>query len=359
VIADDGERTAVVTDVAGTKPVYYTRHGGEAVWATQSTALADLTGADIDYQAITARMVCPTVSEVCGAATTYTGIWRLPGGHVLHVGADDGTPWIHRYEPPNEQQPFEQAVLALREALMTVVDSRAAISQRLSSDFSGGLDSTSLALLAVRAGRPLLAVTHDDPTSSNDDLRYAKQLATGQPLIAHVIVSDPVGLFFDGMDTAPLTDQPFTDAARWAMRAGYQHRVLTYGSDLHLTGDGGDTLLAASPSYLADLVAARPGQVRTLVRHAAARARLRHLPVHAILASAIALARTPYPQALRQLAADIITPRPRWDRAAATRRLRWCGTAAALAQRGRSSRWFQPGRGGCAFQAAVTGIGVG
>jgi hypothetical protein len=31
------------------------------------------------------------------------------------------------------------------------------------------------------------------------------------------------------------------------------------------------------------------------------------------------------------LAADIITPRPRWDRAAATRRLRWCGTAAALA----------------------------
>jgi asparagine synthase (glutamine-hydrolysing) len=44
------------------------------------------------------------------------------------------------------------------------------------------------------------------------------------------------------------------------MRRSYQRQVLTYGSDLPLTGAGGDTLLAASPSSLADLVSARPGE---------------------------------------------------------------------------------------------------
>ncbi|WP_067070785.1 albusnodin/ikarugamycin family macrolactam cyclase [Carbonactinospora thermoautotrophica] len=326
VVADDGRRTVVLTDVAGTRPVYYTFHHGGVVWASAATPLADLTAAPIDHAALVARMVCPTVSEVTGTGTVFAGVHRLPGGHALHLGAGR----IQPYEPETQKATFEQAAEALREALVVAVERRAASAARLSADFSGGLDSTSLALLAARAGYEVFAVTRDDPTSANDDVLYAKRAAADEPRIRHVIVGEAEhGLFFDRMDAAPHTDQPYTDAARWSMRHAYHRRVLDHGSDLHLTGSGGDTLLVASPSYLADL--ARLGQPRELLRHAVARARLRHQPVHSVLAAAITLAYTSYPQALRRLAADITQPPARWERPNASRRLHWCGSSSFAA----------------------------
>jgi asparagine synthetase B (glutamine-hydrolysing) len=99
--------TTMITDVAGIKPVYYTWCVGGTVWATQAAPLADLTSATLDFPAITTRMTCPTVSEVCGSAIAFTGVRRLPGGHVLQV--EEGMTQIRRYEPLDEQQPFEPA----------------------------------------------------------------------------------------------------------------------------------------------------------------------------------------------------------------------------------------------------------
>jgi asparagine synthase (glutamine-hydrolysing) len=323
VVVDDGVSTTVLTDVAGTKPVYYAAHSGGTAWASQASLVAALTGVGFDMEAVTTRMVCPTVTEVCGDATAYSRIRRVPAGHALRIGSGDRH--VIGYEPLEEMLPFDQAADELRQALVTAVETRARASRHLSADFSGGLDSTSLALLAVRDGHPLLAITNDDATSANDDVRYARLLSAGQPLITHVVVPG-TGLFFDRMDQAPPTDQPFTDSARWAMRSGYQREVLAYGSDLHLTGAGGDTLLAASPSYLADLVSLHPGPARALLRHAVGRARLRHLPVRTVVASAVALSRRSYADALRELAAEVRLPAARWERAASSRRLRWCGS---------------------------------
>lgn len=319
VVVDDGLATTVLTDVAGTKPIYHASYRGGTAWASQSSLLAALTEAGVDLEGVLARMVCPTVTEVCGDASAYSGITRVPAGHALRIG--EGGSCIIAYEPLQDTLSFDQAAGELRQALVTAVQARARFSRRLSADFSGGLDSTSLALLAARDGHPLLAITNDDATSTNDDVHYARLMAAGQPLINHVVV-EGTGLFFDRMDQAPPTDQPFTDAARWAMRSGYQHQILAHGSDLHLTGAGGDTLLTASPSYLADLVSPRHAGV--LLRHAVARARLRHLPVRTVLASALALSNRSYSDALRQLTAEVRHPAPQWERAAASRRLRWC-----------------------------------
>lgn len=317
-VCHDGRETTILTDVAGTRPVYYAPHAGGTAWASQASRLAALTGASPALEEITARMACPTVTEVCGTATAWTGVRRLPGGCALRIGG--GPPRVARYEPDDEILPFGEAAVRLRDALTTATGARARASSRLSSDFSGGLDSTSVALLAARAGYPMLAITHDDPADASDDVAWARRMASGQPLINHRVVPG-ASLFFDRMDQAPPTDQPFSDAARWARRADYQQAVLRYGSDLHLTGTGGDTLLAASPSCLADLVT--PRALGQLARHAVARARLRHLPARTVLASAITLSRCSYPDALRQLAADIRRPPARWERAAATRRPRW------------------------------------
>ena len=316
-VADDGRRTVVLTDVAGTRPVYVTADHDRILWSTRAKPLAARAGAGLDFRALVARLVCPTVREVTGAGSSFVGVERVPGGHLLSVDAQGSA--VARYEPYPVPTRFAEAAEALRDALTTAVSARAGKSW-LSTDFSGGLDSTSLALLAARlGGRPLLGVTYDDPNSPNDDLAYARRAAATEPLIHHTICTGDAR-FFDRLDEAPATDQPCADAARWAMRNTYHRVAGEHGSELHLTGSGGDMLLCAPPSYLADLATRR--EVRRLFRHAAARARLRNIAVHTVLATAIRLARQSYPAAIRDLARQVRNPA-----AARPAALHWCGRA--------------------------------
>lgn len=306
VIADDGQHTAVLTDVAGTRPVYLARTESGALWSTSASALARHIAAGVDFAAVVTRLVCPTVAEVTRDETAYEGVRRVPGGHVL-ITDRTGRHTITAYEE-QRRLPFEDAALELREALLEAVTYRVKTAERLTADFSGGLDSTSLALLAHAAGADLLAVTHVDEASRNEDVQYAQRAARGKKNLRHVLVTDDEGLFFAGLPEAPHTDQPFPDAARWRLRAAHQRVCIEYGSDLHLGGSGADMLLSAPRTYLADL--ARERDLAALLRHSRAKARLRHRPLYAVAAEAIRLSRTPYSLTLQHLAGDIAAGRP-------------------------------------------------
>lgn len=330
VAASDGATATVLTDVAGTRPIYFTRHGSGWVWATTAKPLAELTGASIDSLALVKRLVFSTVPEITGTATAFGGVYRLPGGCLLRLYRNNGgnyqANW-HRYEPEDETTTFAEAATRLRDALTTAIHARVDAAEHITADFSGGLDSTSIALLAARrTNRPLVAITHDDPASVNDDMPFARRAATTEPNIRHVTAPGEADhVFFDRMNQAPITDQPFSDAARWAMRTGLHRLITEHGSDIHFTGSGGDTLLSASPFYLADLV--RPGRLSELRRHCLARARLRHLPTASVLAAAARLSRTTYAQALRQAAAAIAHPQRTAKGTRQRLRLHWCAAA--------------------------------
>ncbi|UQA91529.1 albusnodin/ikarugamycin family macrolactam cyclase [Streptomyces halobius] len=303
-VADDGDTTAVITDVAGTRPVYFAETPDRTHWSTSAQTLALRIGARVDHASVIARLVCATVPEVTGNGSAFQGVRRLAGGHALVIHRD-GQHSVEEYEKPRTLH-FAEAAAELREALITAVTSRAAAARKLTADFSGGLDSTSLVLLATGiAGAEVLAVTDADATSTNEDVAYAQRAATGQPGLHHELVTDAEGLFFAGLLDAPATDQPFPDAARWRMRAAYQRPCIGHGSDTHLTGSGADTLLATSPYYLADLAQAR--DISALISHSLARARLRHLPMYAVVAAAVRLSRTTHAAVLRQLAHEITT----------------------------------------------------
>ncbi|CAM5535121.1 albusnodin/ikarugamycin family macrolactam cyclase [Streptomyces sp. JUS-F4] len=319
-VAQHGRTTAVITDVAGTRPVYLAETDeGTTSWSVSARALAARTGSGYDYATLTARLLCPTVPEVASDGTAFTGVRRVPGGQALIIHGD-GTHTVTPYEQPR-QLPFDQAAQDLRTALVTAVRARVQAADKPTSDFSGGLDSTSLALLATATpGAELFAVTHADATSRNEDVIYAQRAAAGRPGLHHTLVTDTEGLFFADLLDASATDQPFPDAARWRMRAGYQRPCVKIGSDLHLTGSGADTLLSASPYYLADL--ARERETATLLRHSLARARLRHLPLYAVVAGAVRLSRTTHSLALRHLAHDIAVS-PAVTRPEPPARLHW------------------------------------
>ena len=75
------------------------------------------------------------------------------------------------------------------------------------------------------------------------------------------------------------------------------------GSRLHLTGDGGDTVLGVPPAHLADLL--RGGRVRRAMSEALGLARLRLQPLTPLLRDAAALARTSRSDALAALAPTV------------------------------------------------------
>ena len=326
VVVQDRSRTAVVTDVAGTRPVYYATAGlGHTVWATTATPLASLVGAPIDHDALIARLACPTVPEVVGDRSAFLGVRRLPGGHALLI---DPTSPISatavRYETQDTIATAAEAAEALRAALITAVNSRARSTARLTADFSGGLDSTSLALLAAHDGHEVFAVTHEDAASPNDDVSYARQAAATTPRIRHHVVnSADDALFFDRLDAAPPTDQPYSDAARWSMRRAFQQVAMDHGTDLHLTGSGGDArwprTRPTSP------ISPASGAIDCSAEHARAHARLRHLPVRTVIAGALRLAGMTHEDALDQLAEEFT--RPSRQRLAGSGALRWYGAA--------------------------------
>ncbi|MDS1269066.1 albusnodin/ikarugamycin family macrolactam cyclase [Lipingzhangella sp. LS1_29] len=322
VIARRGPWTAILTDLCGSRSVYYTRHRGQVRWATRTRPLAELTGAPLDDAALAAHLTCPTVTEATDHRTAYRGIHRVPGAHALVT--DRHTLRIVPYEPEAPTATFPEAAAALRVALYTAVAHRANTAQRLSADVSGGLDSTSLAMLADTHG-PLLGVTRLDSTSPNDDPDYARRCVAQANHMRHVFPSaGQDARMFDQLDAAPSTDQPFSDAARWAVTTSYRQPLHEYGSSLHLTGSGGDTLLEAAPYHLAE--AYRTQSRRAFRTRVLAFAQVRQLSPRVIARAARAQARTACRDALHQFAEQIRTPQ-RHRRTGATERIAWYGTA--------------------------------
>jgi asparagine synthase (glutamine-hydrolysing) len=291
----------IVTDLAGQHPVFHTSWAGGRLFASSPLPLADLLDAVPDPTWLVARLFCPDIPEATGTGSAFTGIARTRPGHILT---------ITRSGPAEQPVPlrlggvaFAEGAEALRYALLTAVERRVGFGCAVSSDLSGGLDSSSLACLAAKhLPGGLTAITYADPVSTNtDDLAYARLCTAAEPRLRQVLITgDQTCLPFTDLPGSPLLDEPAQDTllitrtrARLAPAAAHQPGI-------HLTGDGGDAVLAGPLTYLADLV--HPGRIRDLVREASAWARLRHRPAHTLVRAAARLARTDYATAIAQTA---------------------------------------------------------
>lgn len=112
----------------------------------------------------------------------------------------------------------------------------------------------------------------------------------------------------------PPTGEPFEDVSIFARLRWWMRAVQELGAWVHLTGDGGDAVLAAPPAYLADLV--RHARSSELWRHAAGWARLRHRPVHRLVGAARRLAHSTQASAIEHYASVLEhheTRERRWE----------------------------------------------
>ncbi|GAA3735238.1 asparagine synthase (glutamine-hydrolyzing) [Spinactinospora alkalitolerans] len=301
----DGRETAVAGDLAGLVRIWFRRDENAVACATSPIPLAAADGLRLDRDALAAWMFCSDFSGGISGRPLFKGITELSPDRMLVVR--DGRASVLQRPRCRQRTDFATASAALRRALSAAVERRVTRADSVTADFSGGLDSSSLALLATRYRTTSIpALTYTDAFAANDDdTGYATRLATAAPGLRQVLIKGNARtLPFTDMISAPFTDHPSLDAV---IHGRDRTRLLpATGSALHLVGDGGDVVLGAPLTYLAAL--ARPGTLRRFARESAGWARLRHRPLHRVVRAALAAAHTSYEDTLIALAARLEKP---------------------------------------------------
>ncbi|RLL70212.1 asparagine synthetase B family protein [Streptomyces sp. Z26] len=295
IVEERPDRTVLYTDPAAALPVYATRWQGGWAWSTSARVLARLTEASIDVQRLACSVLAPSVPALAGARTFFTGIEQLAPGSRVELPADGGRLRVAvRWRPdPVAGEPHHRLRAALTESVALRVNG----APNLSCDLSGGLDSTSVAVLAaVSLPEPhrLNAITiHPDGDENGADLRYARLAAAvhSRRIHHHLLPLTAEHLPYTEITGVPPTGEPAPSTLAHARLARQLHWMRQrLGSQTHLTGDGGDSVLFQPPVHLADLV--RHRKWRRAVHESLGWARLRHTSVLPLLHDAVTVARS-------------------------------------------------------------------
>lgn len=274
-------QVTIWTDPAGACPIYTARDDdGALIWASSSRALASLTNAAVN-EAWLARFLANPRLETEDSA--FCGVTMMPPGCRLvltnnHV-EDLAQIWTPR--PRHWPEAVDQLQTTLEAAVRLRVE-RA----RPAVDLSGGMDSTTLAVLAAQHCSVMTVTVHPDGVTSGGDLDHARTTAAAHRGMWHVLLPlTDEHLPYSSLDDLPATDEPAPSTVTWARLAAQLQLLADAAVTCHLTGDGGDTLFLPPPVYLADLV--RRGRWLRLAADVQGWARLRRVSPWPLLSEAV------------------------------------------------------------------------
>lgn len=298
----------LIADPVGQFPLYLSRVGEDVMFGSSASALAAHVHPAPDKVALLATLTCPEANDLFGTRCMFGGVERLGAGHVARIA--DGHVKVEPYLEfqADAQVSLADAAAGLRLSLTRAVDARVASASSLTSDLSGGLDSSSLAFLAERKSSRLPVLTYlNSSRPVADDVDHAARvvkLAGG--LEHHLVTGSNADLPYQSVDV--LDAEPHSSAVAMGSMKARLKVAAKLGSSMHLVGEGGDCVLTAPAAYLADLSKQR--DVSRLWRHCLGWARIRNRSPMALLSRAIAVSRTGRSKAFADLAVQIEQGRP-------------------------------------------------
>lgn len=302
-IIKDGNQNYLFTDIASLRPIFYTVKDSLVVYSSHCVAIRELIDAEVNSSWLAAWLMYPGMIGIDKNSSPFCNIQIVPPGHYLQVSPGKVVCEPYWTEPTELKDRLEAAE-QLREQLITAVERRVDLYDIVSSDLSGGMDSTSLSLIAAKTlaneGRKLHTITFASSSVTElEDLKYAQQAASFYPNISSVVLeSNKFPMAYSNLDEMPMTDEPAPVATTLGRFLYGLEVVKSKGSQLHLTGDGGDAVLLAPYSYLADLV--QNAHLGTLIRHSFGWAKVKNLSPVALISNAVNLATTSYRRWLLQ-----------------------------------------------------------
>jgi asparagine synthase (glutamine-hydrolysing) len=247
---------------------------------------------NLEYLADYLVSAAPALEEAADGRTAYPGIRRVLSGSIAVFHLPSGKAeerrywdWLERQVDPGTDDVAElggQYLDRLRAAVRTRLRGRSA------SHVSGGMDSTSVALIArdcLAGSEPLLALStvYRRLPSLAREQPYVESALAQPGLLPHRIDGDEV-LDFDRLDTAPAHDEPYHGLVRLcAPEQAVTAAAAREGVATIMTGLGADDIFDMQPFHLAELL--RRGRPWAAWREASRWARAKNCNVWTALGS--------------------------------------------------------------------------
>jgi asparagine synthase (glutamine-hydrolysing) len=216
--------------------------------------------------------------ELTTGRTALRRVRRLEGGQIARFVAERLVSLEDTGIQPDLAVGLSDAAYDLRRELVDAVRRRVELDKVVTSEFSGGYDSSTLGLLAADLlPQGIDAFINYQSGQSVGDLPFAQAIARTHPAIR--LHARP-----EGRDVLPYTDmleQSGLDVSPhiWMVSnvkfANYLSELQSYGSQIHLSGEGGDSIFSPPSNFLAGLV--RQNDLKRLRWFAQASGRLRDI----------------------------------------------------------------------------------
>ena len=289
------KKLILARDRFGEKPLYYGIFNNQLIYASELKALLAHPGvnAELDLNALRHYV---SFDYVPAPMSIYKGVFKLPASHVLTV--DNGEVKTRRYwnmkwsEPPASAggqfatnghvskggTSVKEKSTELRELLSDAVRMRLVSDVPLGILLSGGIDSSTVAALAVRHSTEQVKTFSIGFTEQSfNESQYARQ-------VANHLGTDHYEEYLSAGTTSDLIseigkwlDEPISDPS--LIPTFLLSRFVRRHVTVALGGDGGDELFAGYPMYYAHKVAARYAMIPQLIRNKLIEPVVRALPV--------------------------------------------------------------------------------
>ncbi len=262
---DRKERRLVASrEAMGGYPIYWLVQGETIAFATGLRPLVDLLpGHSLNLEFLGEVLMLPNVEMDYFDGAVFEGVQRLVPGWSITADLARGTmhqhefwEWPDRIVDPGTDRP-EEVAARFGELLRQAVRER--LRGCVASHFSGGMDSTSVALLAAEElapqGRSLhaLSLVYQNLSNLDRETPYLEEALNRPGVVPHRIGADDI-LDYDVFHNLPLHDEPISGMYRAGFPVTMLRTASAAGADTVFTGLGADEALAIQPYYIADLL---------------------------------------------------------------------------------------------------------
>lgn len=242
------QRTYLVRDPSGIKPLYYATKGDELIFASEVKAFA-LSGQTF-FKDERWKLFMLAFGYIPEPNTTFKSVMCLPKGHFMLYDHSNGACVLRPYEIfqfSSGRNNYNDAVGLVREKLRHAVKSHLIADVPVGVFLSGGIDSSILTLLAHEfAGDNVNAISidHQEETFTERPYRRLINNLIGKRNTEYLVTYDHFRDNFDRIIGA--MDQPSTDGINswFASMHAREH-----GLKCILSGLGADELFGGYPAF--------------------------------------------------------------------------------------------------------------
>jgi asparagine synthase (glutamine-hydrolysing) len=229
---------------------------GGAIFSDTIHALRSLCGNQVDATTLCNHLLEP-VPHWLAEQSLLHGIDLIPLAHEV-ILRPDGTFRTRRLRDLGAygELGLHEGAILVRERLSAAVSAITAAGGVVSSDLSGGYDSTSISYLAAAGPAQVELISAESRDRTSEDAHWARLASDGLPHCSHQwLPADELPLMYAGLGEDPLwLDEPSAVAAARDRVVAVLKLASETGSRIHLTGHGGDHLFTGMPVHFHDMM---------------------------------------------------------------------------------------------------------